>query len=248
MRQNYPTLMRGHGATRTTSSENRIRYDAGYSASRAKRLQPQFQGPVSSGAFDRARVGSITVQTEERAKTLIDRIRHDIQERLDQLLGEAEKLRRALVALGSRAGAPPPSQTASKPTRAKAQRATRSTRASSSQSPTNATTQPVPPTAKRPKASRSTQTPTTPARTAPGATKNAVLAALSKSEALTAGDVAAATGLGRATVSTTLSKLAKTGEVSKAARGYQLTQAGSAASPARDAQPQTAEPDQSEPT
>jgi hypothetical protein len=39
---------------------------------------------------------------------------------------------------------------------------------------------------------------------------------------MTAGEVATATGLGRASVSTTLSKLAKSGEVSKAARGYQI--------------------------
>jgi len=39
---------------------------------------------------------------------------------------------------------------------------------------------------------------------------------------MTAGEVAAATGLGRASVSTTLSKLARSGEVSKADRGYQL--------------------------
>ena len=40
---------------------------------------------------------------------------------------------------------------------------------------------------------------------------------------MTAGEVASATGLGRASVSTTLSKLAKSGDVAKAARGYQLT-------------------------
>jgi uncharacterized membrane protein len=34
--------------------------------------------------------------------------------------------------------------------------------------------------------------------------------------------LAKATGLGRATVSTTLSKLAKSGEVTKAKRGYRL--------------------------
>ena len=57
----------------------------------------------------------------------------------------------------------------------------------------------------------------------PGAkTKTAVLQALSGGDALTAGQVATATGLGRGTVSTTLSKLAKSGEVIKAARGYQL--------------------------
>jgi DNA-binding transcriptional ArsR family regulator len=58
------------------------------------------------------------------------------------------------------------------------------------------------------------------ARTAPGATKAAVLAALAHGRAMTAGEVANATGLGRATVSTTLSNLAKAGELTKAARGY----------------------------
>jgi DNA-binding transcriptional regulator GbsR (MarR family) len=39
---------------------------------------------------------------------------------------------------------------------------------------------------------------------------------------MTAGEVAKATGLARPTVSTTLSKLAKSGEAVKAARGYGL--------------------------
>ena len=39
---------------------------------------------------------------------------------------------------------------------------------------------------------------------------------------MTAGEVAAATGLSRGTVSTTLSKLAKSGDVVKAKRGYRL--------------------------
>ena len=56
-----------------------------------------------------------------------------------------------------------------------------------------------------------------------------MLAALSVGEAMTAGEVAAATGLGRGTVSTTLSKLAKTGEVQKAERGYQLPAASATA-------------------
>jgi DNA-binding IclR family transcriptional regulator len=49
-----------------------------------------------------------------------------------------------------------------------------------------------------------------------------VLAALADGNAMTAGEVAAATGLARPTVSTTLTKLAKTGEVVKAERGYRL--------------------------
>jgi DNA-binding transcriptional regulator GbsR (MarR family) len=40
---------------------------------------------------------------------------------------------------------------------------------------------------------------------------------------MTASEVAAATRLGRASVSTTLSKLSKTGEVAKAERGYTLS-------------------------
>lgn len=39
---------------------------------------------------------------------------------------------------------------------------------------------------------------------------------------MTASEVANATGLGRASVSTTLSKLAKNGDITKAARGYQI--------------------------
>jgi DNA-binding MarR family transcriptional regulator len=60
-------------------------------------------------------------------------------------------------------------------------------------------------------------------RTAPGATKASVLAALAGGEAMTASQVATKAGLARPTVSTTLSKLAKTGEVQKAERGYRLS-------------------------
>jgi hypothetical protein len=42
------------------------------------------------------------VPTAGMAHKLIDRIRHDIRQRLDQLLAESEKLSRALVALGPR--------------------------------------------------------------------------------------------------------------------------------------------------
>ena len=62
-------------------------------------------------------------------------------------------------------------------------------------------------------------------RTAPGATKASVLTALAGGEAMTAGQVASKAGLARPTVSTTLSKLAKTGEVEKAKRGYRITSA-----------------------
>lgn len=58
------------------------------------------------------------------------------------------------------------------------------------------------------------------ARTAPGATRTSVLASFSDGEVLTAGQIAEKTGLGRNTVATTLSRLAKSGELQKAQRGY----------------------------
>ena len=123
---------------------------------------------------------------------MIDTLRKQIQERLDQLLSEAEKLRHALAALDPRGGS-------SAPARPRASR-------------------PRPAAARE----RSPQKPRSSRRTPPGATKAHVLGALSDGKAMTAGEVAAATGLARPTVSTTLSKLAKSGDVVKAERGYRL--------------------------
>jgi CRP-like cAMP-binding protein len=154
---------------------------------------------------------------------VIDRIRQDIQHRLDELLAEADKLRLALVALESR----------------ESQRAHRSPRRGANEPAAR-------PTSRQAAALASDSTRTrrraasaanVPARSASGATKAKVLCALSNDGALTAGEVVKATGLGRASVSTTLSKLAKSGEIAKAQRGYRLP--GSAApAPARG--PQTA--------
>jgi DNA-binding transcriptional ArsR family regulator len=143
---------------------------------------------------------------------LIDRIRHDIQQRLEQLLAEADKLRHALAALDPRA----PSTRKVKTTKSQlpAKRAAKTPDAAK-QTPARTRT----PTAGAANgASASTRTP-------PGQTKTRVLAALSSDQALTAGEVATATGLARPTVSTTLSKLSKTGEVVKAERGYRLPSA-----------------------
>ena len=151
--------------------------------------------PASSAASRRwaaACVGSLADHEPGSVFQLIDSIRKQIENRLDQLLGEAEKLRRALAALDPRGGSSQPSPTASPRPR------------------------PAPTRPRRTQARRTTR------RTAPGATKAHVLGALSDSKAMTAGEVAAATGLARATVSTTLSKLAKSGDVLKAERGYRL--------------------------
>jgi DNA-binding transcriptional ArsR family regulator len=184
---------------------------------------------------------------------MLDQLRHDIQTRLDELLSEAEKLRHALAALTSRHGATAPKTIRSSSTtrsrrRAQPAPATASRKpARSRQTAKSQTTTDVAPP--KPEDSQAT-TPVkgasrAPARTAPGATKAAVLTALANGRAMTAGEVANATGLGRATVSTTLSKLTKTGELTKAARGYVIAgqtntdKAVRADSGAEDGQPGT---------
>jgi hypothetical protein len=130
---------------------------------------------------------------------------NSIQERLDQLLAEADKLREAAAALDPRSS----SSAARKP----------------------AARKPAPAAAPEPKAAATKRAPAkqtskpaarTRRRTAPGATKTTVLAALASGDAMTAGQVADKTGLARPTVSTTLSKRSKSGEVQKAERGYRL--------------------------
>jgi sugar-specific transcriptional regulator TrmB len=144
---------------------------------------------------------------------LIDRLRHEIQERLDQLLSEAEKLRRALAALDPREK-PEPKSTA---------KSTRKRTPKPAERPAPAATRASePPSAAPRKAATSSSSVSSGARTARGATKAKVIGALSSDGAMTAGEVAKLTGLARGTVSTTLSKLAKTGEVAKADRGYRL--------------------------
>jgi CRP-like cAMP-binding protein len=136
---------------------------------------------------------------------VIDRLREQIQQRLDQLTHETDRLRKALAALDPRPSkAPvgkPPARKPAQPTATKA--ATSATR----RAPARRANQ---------GAARSAR------RTPPGATKATVLAALADGQALTAGQVAENTGLARGSVSTILSKLAKSGEVQKAERGYRL--------------------------
>jgi CRP-like cAMP-binding protein len=136
-----------------------------------------------------------------RKWNVIDRLREQIQERLDQLAGEADRLRKALAALDPRSSAQPASKP---PARKRAQAAT---------------PKPKAPATKGTPARRTSQA------AAPGATKVSVLGALAGGEAMTAGQVADKTGLARPTVSTTMSKLSKSGEVQKAERGYRLAPA-----------------------
>lgn len=150
---------------------------------------------------------------------MLDQLRHDMQRRLDDLLDEADKLRQALLALGPHEHAPPSTArdrsaaTRSRRATSTGRRSPRATKTADSASPTASVT---------PANSRTNNAATPRSRMASGETKHAVLAALGTGTAMTASDVAKATRLGRASVSTTLSKLAKAGEVTKAARGYVL--------------------------
>ncbi len=164
----------------------------------------------SPGRYDRS------LPNTRKRNDVIDRLREQIQHRLDQLAGEADRLRKALAALDPRSSTSPARKP---PARKRAQTAAPKPKASATKSaPPRRTRQPATPS---------------PRRTAPGATKASVLAALAGGEAMTAGQVADKTGLARATVSTTLSKLAKNGEVQKAERGYRLP----AAAPATPSSP-----------
>jgi len=182
---------------------------------------------------------------------MLEQIRRDIQARLDELLGEIDKLRRALAALTSherepeRSGrtAPVAGSAADESVAKSARRAPRTRKAS------------VPPPPTAPTTAISAAAPTS-ARTAPGVTKTAILAALKDGSAMTAGEIAAATGLARASVSTTLSKLASSGQIAKAARGYQLKrESDTTRKPPRprpsvstvEPSPQAAEPQAAEP-
>ncbi len=63
---------------------------------------------------------------------------------------------------------------------------------------------------------------TAPARTPRGHNKAKILNALQRHEPMTASEIAKVTDIAAATVSTTLTKMAKTGELAKAKRGYTL--------------------------
>jgi DNA-binding transcriptional ArsR family regulator len=169
-------------------------------------------------------MGLSTIDGKHQEK-MIDRIREDIQNRLGELQTEADKLRQALSALGGRGGSSSTSGSGRGRGRGRGGRRSAST--------ASATSTPASSGSRRGTRSRSTSRSSsrgagaataTRSRAASGGTRNAVLKALSDANgnALTAGEVASATGLGRASVSTTLSKLAKSGEVTKAQRGYSV--------------------------
>ena len=107
---------------------------------------------------------------------MIDRIRHDIQERLEQLVAEADKLRHALAALDPRERSTSKPKTASQPT------AKRVAKTPDAPEHTPART--------RTRTASTANAAGASTRTAPGETKARVLAALSSEHGLTAGEVA----------------------------------------------------------
>jgi biotin operon repressor len=159
---------------------------------------------------------------------MIDRIREDIEQRLEQLLAEADKLRDALSALGPGDGNGHATSGRQSRSAGRGRAATRARAGSSSTSTRRAGR--GRPAGRPPAASTRSSGGASGARTrtASGATRQAVLEALAKAqgEPLTAGQVASSTGLGRPSVSTTLSKLARSGDVIKAQRGYAIAAGG----------------------
>jgi len=156
---------------------------------------------------------------------MLDQLRRDISTRLEELVGEADKLRHALTALDPRQrnGTSTPTIKSPAPTPSRPRASARTARTGSKRTPATASTTATPTRSSTPKR-RSTKAHTTARSSAPkpaGATKAAVLAALADGQAMTAAEVASTTGLGAPTVSTTLSRLAKTGQITKANRGYQ---------------------------
>jgi hypothetical protein len=158
---------------------------------------------------------------------LIDRIRHDIEQRLAQLLAEADMLRAALAALDGASATPSaPTQSASSRRQRRASTTTRRRQAPSSP-PTRTVASTATSTRKRARRSRPDVKGAGDQQAQPrasGSARTVVLGALAGGEAMTAGAIAAATGLQRGTVGTTLSRRVKAGAVAKAERGYRLPQ------------------------
>jgi predicted ArsR family transcriptional regulator len=142
--------------------------------------------------------GAIAQQVKARIKQIEDQLKQH-----HKLTDELERLRAALSRLEGEARS-----------RVRAVRRTRTPEARPAGGATR-TRAPKPATGAKPS--------TVPARAPRGQNKAKVLAAL-KDGPMTASEIAKATGIAPGTVSTLLTKLAKTGELAKAERGYRLPQ------------------------
>lgn len=144
-------------------------------------------------------VRAIVEQIKARIADIEEQLKQhrDLNEELDRLRGALSRLEGDVTAR-VRGRRPSP---------------TSSTRAATKATPKRST-------AAKPARNRQSRTPTRSA-TPRGQTRAKVLEAL-KDGPKTAGEIASATGVPRASASTTLNKLAKSGDVVKAERGYKL--------------------------
>jgi CRP-like cAMP-binding protein len=141
-------------------------------------------------------VGAIAEQVMKRLKQIEDQVTHNqrLADELGRLRVVVKDLERAIVSRfsGEQVPAAEPTEQAPRQSAAKRSRAA-----------------PRPSAAKRPTAPR-------------GQNQAKILEALKGSEPMTASEIARLTGISASTASTTLTKMAKAGELTKAERGYRL--------------------------
>ncbi len=155
-------------------------------------------------------VGAIVEQAIQRLKQIADQVTHDqrIADELGRLRDAVNELERTILSRLS--GDPVPAAEPTEP--AAHQRAgTRSPAAKRS------------PAATRPDAAKRAIAPR-------GQNQAKILQALEGSRPMTASEISRLTGISAATVSTTLTKMARNGELTKAERGYRLPGSESAVS------------------
>ena len=140
--------------------------------------------------------GVIAEQVIERLKQIEDQVTHNqrLADELGRLRDGVKDLERAIVSRfsGEQVPAAEPTERARRPSTAKRSRA-----------------------ATRPSAAKRATAPR-------GQNQAKILAALKGSQPMTASEIARLTRISAATVSTTLTKMAKNGELTKAERGYRL--------------------------
>jgi DNA-binding transcriptional ArsR family regulator len=140
--------------------------------------------------------GVIAEQVIERLKQIEDQVTHNqrLADELGRLRDVVKDLERAIVSRfsGKQVPAAEPTERARRPSTAKRSRA-----------------------AARPSAAKRATAPR-------GQNQAKILQALKGSEPMTASEIARLTGISAGTVSTTLTKMAKAGELTKAERGYRL--------------------------
>jgi CRP-like cAMP-binding protein len=161
-------------------------------------------------------VSAIAQQVKARIKHLEDQLRQH-----ERLTNELERLRDALTRLegAARSRVSASRRPATKPAEGRGRAGT--TKRAGAQA--GASRRPAARPADGSKRASAGKRASAPARAPRGQNKAKVLEAL-KDGPMTASEIANVTGIGRGTVSTMLNKMAKSGELAKAERGYRLPQ------------------------